>query len=95
LLQPFIIAEELLKRGKIECDMIEARLACATMPVGCRARGEGPGVNESDAMVLVVVADEADMGGLLYDFSAQNFAIPVAHLGQAVCVENDVRHLAR
>ena len=42
------------------------------------ARCEAAGIEEGDAMVLVVIADERDEVVLMNDFGAQNLAIPLA-----------------
>jgi hypothetical protein len=50
-------------------------------------------IEESDAMVLVVIADERDEVVLVDDLGAQNLAIPFAQLARFVGLQNDVREL--
>src|SRR5215471_16057387 len=53
-----------------------------------------PEVSEGDAMVLVVVCDEGEMLVLVDDTGAQDRTVPVAHLGHAVGLVDDVSQLA-
>jgi hypothetical protein len=59
------------------------------------ARCEFARIEESDAMVLVVIADERDEIVLMDDFGAENLAILLAQLARLVGLQNDVRKLDR
>jgi len=59
------------------------------------ARRERAEVGERDAMVLVVVRDEAEVRVLVDHSSPERRAVPVAHLRHPVGLEHDVGELRR
>ena len=98
-LEPGIGVEQLLKALERKRHVVQAGFptgAEIVAPAFARlARFERARIEESDAMVLVVIADERDEVVLVDDLGAQNLAIPFAQLARFVGLENDVRELDR
>src|SRR5207244_2892884 len=67
----------------------------ATVALARLARSQRARVEEGDAVVLFVIADERDEFVLVDDFGAQDLAIPFAQLARPVGLQNDVRELGR
>jgi len=58
-------------------------------------RRQGAGIEEGDAVVFVVIADERNEFVLVYDFRAQDLAVPFAQFARLVGLQHDVRKLDR
>ena len=94
---PDVVVEQFLQRAERERDVVEpgglGRLHAQLAPGGGVARGQRAEVDEGDAVVLVVIGHEGEMGVLVDDVTAEHRAVPVTHLRQAVGLEHDVGEL--
>src|SRR5690242_4126314 len=84
LLQPLISVDQLVEAAKGEGDMIETR----RVRLSLRQR---PGIEEGDAVMLVVITDERDALGFVKYLGAEHPAVPIDHLAPAIGLQHDVR----
>jgi hypothetical protein len=99
LLEPRIVVEQLVEALEGKGHVVQAGFLpgaeIAAVALARLARRQHAGIEESDAMVLVVIADERDEVILVDDFGIQNRAVPFAQFARFVGLENDVRELYR
>jgi hypothetical protein len=80
-----------------EGDVMQAHLAAGARGLALRRRlvGERAGIDEGDAMMLVVIADEGDELVLVEQLGAEHRAVPFDHLVAPVGLQHEVGELFR
>nr|WP_235537424.1 MULTISPECIES: hypothetical protein [unclassified Sphingomonas] len=84
--QSRMIVEELCERAIGEGDMVHTRRST-------RLLAEAGDMDEGDAVVFVVISEEGDAFVLERHRAVQDEPIPVDHLLEARCLENDMGQL--
>ena len=80
-----------------ESDVVQADLAAGARGLAFARRllGKRAGVDERDAVMLVVIADEGDELVLVEQLGAEHLAVPLDHLVPAVGLQHQMRQLFR
>jgi predicted nucleic acid-binding protein len=89
------LAEALEGEGHMVQPGFLAGAEIAAVALARLARRQRARVEEGDAVVLVVIADERDEFVLVDDLGAQHLAVPFAQFARFVGLENNVRKLDR
>ena len=88
---------QLVEAAESEGDMVQSDFTAGPrrLAFGRRLVGERAGVDKGDPVVLVVIADKADVLVLEQHFGSQDGAVPLDHLVPPVGLQDEMRQLFR